>query len=1176
VYVHLCIYSCVLIVYPLCSLIVGAVCFYILAVIYGNNFGPADEFITKVTYGPYGTNYVARNCTIKVASTQIMCLTAPGIGRNHRWTVSIRTQTNSFQNNEPETSYMLPVVTAITPSQGITNGGTEITITGHHFGAVDVDSNPGVAVYFSDFSTTMLGCKTYEVRRGRNNPTQPNPSVSNNNETITFLLPEYHTAGHPIKVAIGAGACPPEACADCPSLLRYESQLTDDSTLSYKPPKISLIQIRSFPNATTVKTGDTTLTDKLLILEGENFCADEECGAVWMGALKGADGVESPRIVTRNGQEINVKTPCPQYSGPNAPHCMYTHNKIVLVTSAKSGTVWVTAGKVSPATLANPNPLPQETNVAVLRPPKQFRFVSPEISEQNKTDLNSLTFDTAGGCLVYIYGQYFGQLESELCVTVGHCIPRPVCGQPCLDPTTGEIVGRSVPITPGSLRGPFEDENGQPETGQFSFTVPPGQGNFNDFFVWRGDQASINDFVRPTSPLREFALNYKRVGDATSRAGQCDDPVFVLPPDAIGRTTADGNCDFLLHSCKKSTSAGYFCILPSCYSDSVPVLKFAGTDSVVKNIPTSGLYVDIESTQLGELTDNTGTAPPNSKIHFGAFYEEVQVGFGGQGCLTVGCDWLLSANQNQPKCGCLYPNLGTQAPNLWSSKNPLNKAKTWTDTKITNVYIPPGTGKGYKLQIVVNGVPSAPIEVNYAAPVIESITDAQGKSSPAYSGTEGNTLLTIVGLNFGCNPTAGTIDPWGEIPDGLLTPTELLAIYNQDTRTVDDLLLDFDTSYDESIKFPTDLNKQRQKRIQAANGISRQEFDKWQRRDKATPAFVGTSQFVDLCQGPPIILLKTATEHFPCPVLTLTDTSLTCNASAGEGKMLDVSLLPAGSNWKIAPSYLGTGVASPETLASEENVLVGSFSYNIPQIFSIETTIPGTDCLRQFGHACGPSSARLRVPVGLNSSTLHANNGGAGRRRRRLVGDTVPSNNGTVLKPVQVTIKGSNFGRSTGAPVKIQLLCEEGAKFCQGQEITLDATTVVRAQRQITLHLSPGVGENLAVRITVAGQVNTINAGGRFSYLAPTITAVYPDYGSTLQHVTKLDREDGRFFHRRFTDGDVNADGVLTRLELRELLSASEALRGVIDLTARDADFTFNALDFDQSEWCLSVTCITC
>ena len=107
--------------------------------------------------------------------------------------------------------------------------------------------------------------------------------------------------------------------------------------------------------------------------------------------------------------------------------------------------------------------------------------------------------------------------------------------------------------------------------------------------------------------------------------------------------------------------------------------------------------------------------------------------------------------------------------------------------------------------------------------------------------------------------------------------------------------------------------------------------------------------------------------------------------------------------------------------------------------------------------------------------------------------------------------------------------------------------------------------------ITVAGQTNTINAGGRFSYLAPKITAVYPDYGSTLQHVTKLDREDGRFFHRRFTDGDVNADGVLTSQELRGLLSISEALRGVIDLTARDADFTFNALDFDQSEWCLSV-----
>jgi hypothetical protein len=173
------------------------------------------------------------------------------------------------------------------------------------------------------------------------------------------------------------------------------------------------------------------------------------------------------------------------------------------------------------------------------------------------------------------------------------------------------------------------------------------------------------------------------------------------------------------------------------------------------------------------------------------------------------------------------------------------------------VYIPPGTGKGYKLQILVNGVPSAPIEINYAAPEMNSITDVEGNSNPAFAGTAGGTLLTITGTNFGCHPTAGTIDPDGRVPDGLLTPDELLNIYNNDVRTVDDLLFDFDQSYDETIKFPTDLDRQRKERIKVANGISRQEFDAWQRRDKATPAFVGAKQALDLCQGPPNVQLRT-------------------------------------------------------------------------------------------------------------------------------------------------------------------------------------------------------------------------------------------------------------------------------------------------------------------------------
>ena len=48
------------------------------------------------------------------------------------------------------------------------------------------------------------------MRRGRNNPAKPNPTTMDNNETITFLLPEFYTAGHMVSVAVGANSCPEE------------------------------------------------------------------------------------------------------------------------------------------------------------------------------------------------------------------------------------------------------------------------------------------------------------------------------------------------------------------------------------------------------------------------------------------------------------------------------------------------------------------------------------------------------------------------------------------------------------------------------------------------------------------------------------------------------------------------------------------------------------------------------------------------------------------------------------------------------------------------------------------------------------------------------------------------------------------------------------------------------
>ena len=218
--------------------------------------------------------------------------------------------------------------------------------------------------------------------------------------------------------------------------------------------------------------------------------------------------------------------------------------------------------------------------------------------------------------------------------------------------------------------------------------------------------------------MREVTLSYKRVGDVPIEAGKsCDDPTDAAPkvcesdgivdcPSSVIALPIGGFCAG--NTCK----IGTFCITPSCYSRSEPTLQYSDTLGSITTIPSAGCYVDIISTQLGMVEGAPTTAPINSKIVFGAFYTEPIYDTEENGdtvppdwscVVNNGCNWLQPENQNQPKCGCSYPNLSPREPNLWTTIDPENRTKTWTQTKITNVYIPPGTGKGYKLQVVVNG-----------------------------------------------------------------------------------------------------------------------------------------------------------------------------------------------------------------------------------------------------------------------------------------------------------------------------------------------------------------------------------------------------------------------------------------------------------------------------------------
>ena len=120
----------------------------------GSNFGPATtptaikSGVTTTVLVEYGlfdqdnttTQFVAADCSVRIAHFQIMCTTIPGVGRGLRWRVTLGEQTGA--PSLVTTSYRPPVVTSVTgpgTQGGSTMGGQEVIISG--FGFV-----PGVSI----------------------------------------------------------------------------------------------------------------------------------------------------------------------------------------------------------------------------------------------------------------------------------------------------------------------------------------------------------------------------------------------------------------------------------------------------------------------------------------------------------------------------------------------------------------------------------------------------------------------------------------------------------------------------------------------------------------------------------------------------------------------------------------------------------------------------------------------------------------------------------------------------------------------------------------------------------------------------------------------------------------------------------------------------------------------
>ena len=97
----------------------------------GTDLGTFDNAIT-VTYGPSGTEYVAKSCAVGGSnsvvggsgSNSVRCQTKPGVGQDHVWKIIVDAQHSPL--SAQKTSYQRPLITHVSGSgshQGATTGG---------------------------------------------------------------------------------------------------------------------------------------------------------------------------------------------------------------------------------------------------------------------------------------------------------------------------------------------------------------------------------------------------------------------------------------------------------------------------------------------------------------------------------------------------------------------------------------------------------------------------------------------------------------------------------------------------------------------------------------------------------------------------------------------------------------------------------------------------------------------------------------------------------------------------------------------------------------------------------------------------------------------------------------------------------------------------------------------
>ena len=302
---------------------------------------PGKVFLDSVSFGPTGSEYVARSCIV-LNHTGIECETAAGIGRNLRWVVTVEGQSSSTTRS-PMTRYAAPEIVSLRlPSTGASTAGgglASIVVRNRGLAArarVQVFVNSRGLIEPSDaqgaWADMLRDGSAISSESKRWLATMPSPTVTNGEGDpiqregkevrLDFVLPPGFGQDRQIIVKLTRGI-EDSAVSNDTSSAAFSSEEAVYSALSgfltYDPPEIT--RVAPDRNATM---GNGWLR---VFVQGNNFCDGRDgCGQVLIdgrvvspvAALQAVGDTVSPRVIRWTHDEIELETPDPNVGGTSS------------------------------------------------------------------------------------------------------------------------------------------------------------------------------------------------------------------------------------------------------------------------------------------------------------------------------------------------------------------------------------------------------------------------------------------------------------------------------------------------------------------------------------------------------------------------------------------------------------------------------------------------------------------------------------------------------------------------------------------------------------------------------------------------------------------------------------------------------------------------------------------